>query len=75
MGALDDILFVEHTFGQAPEKPGHAVFENLATGRKQRAARRQGLAQGQQVVFIAAGSVKQEKGCGSGCAGFKTMDK
>ena len=64
MGALDHILLIKHTLGKAPEKAGHAVFKHLATGRKQRTVRRQGFAQGQQVVFVAAGSMEQEKGCG-----------
>ena len=75
VSALDHILLVEHAFCKTPEKAGHAVFKHLATRRKQRAVGRQGFAQGQQVVFVAAGSVQQEKGCGSGCAGFKTMNK
>ena len=64
MGALDHVLLVEHAFGETAEKAGHAVFKHLAAGRKQGAIRRQGFAQGQQVVFVAAGSVEQEKGCG-----------
>ncbi len=75
VSALDHILLVEHAFCETPEKAGHAVFQYLATRRKQRAVGRQGFAQGQQIVFVAAGSVQQEKGCGRGSAGFKTMNK
>ena len=75
MGALDDILLVKYTFCQASEKPGHAIFENFATGRKQRTVGCQGFAQWQQVVFVPAGSVEQKKGRSSRCTGFKTMDK
>ena len=75
MGALDDILLIENAFRQAPEKARHAIFENLATGRQQRAIGCQCLAQWQQVIFIGSGSVQQEEWCGAGGALFKAVDK
>ena len=59
--AVPDIGLVEHAFRQPAEEPGHAAFQDLATGRQQRRTGRYVVPERQQVVLIAAGPVKQKQ--------------
>jgi len=75
--APNDILFIEDTLSQAPEKPRHAVLEDL-TARTEQGGRWIELApKREHVVFVPAGSMEQQESSGGRPfrRGDKTMDE
>ncbi len=72
--ATADIRLVEHAFGEPPEEAGHPVLQDRTPRREQSGTRREGAAETDQIVLIAAGAVQQEKrrGCGIG-AGLEAV--
>lgn len=51
---LAHVHFVEHAFGETPEEARHAAFEHLSARRYLGSAGRDGLAEGQKGVLVAA---------------------
>jgi hypothetical protein len=70
VGAADEIVFVEDAGGEAAEETGLSVFEDLSARAEERGAGAEELAEGDEVVFVAAGAVEEEKRGGG--AGFET---
>ena len=70
VGATDEVVLVEHSGGEASEETGLAVFEDLSARAEQGGAGAEESAEGDQVVFVAAGAVEEEER-GRG-AGFET---
>jgi hypothetical protein len=61
MGPENQILLIEHAFGETPEETRHAIFENLSSGTEQRRTRVQGLAETKQIILVPAGAMEKKK--------------
>ena len=59
-GATLEVLDVEDSFREPPEESGPAVFEDLPSGTEQVGARGERVAELQQIVLVAAGSVQEQ---------------
>ncbi len=67
LGAADEVVFVEDAGGEAAEEAWLAVFEDLSARAKQRGAGTEEAAEWNEVAFVAAGAVQEEKrGRGAG---------
>src|SRR5205807_8154306 len=74
VGALGQIVKVEHAFRQATEEAQHAALKHVAPGAQQGRLRSDGATQRQQVGFVAAGAVQQQQShARSGSAGLIAM--
>src|SRR6185312_6611878 len=57
--AKSQILQVEDPLREASEKSRHPILEHLTPRAQERRPRGKSLAQGDQIVFVASGSMKQ----------------
>ena len=61
VGLQFQIFQIEDAFGEAAKKSGHAVFQHSPARAEQRRAGDKLLAERDQVVLIAAGSVQEQQ--------------
>jgi len=67
VGAADKVVLVEDAGSEAAEETGLAVFEDLSARTEQGRAGPEEVAERKEIVFVAAGAVKQEeRGRGAG---------
>ena len=75
VGAMNQVLFIEHALGEPPEETWHAILRDLATGTQQVGIRCQRAAELKQIAFIAAGAVQQQHGWGIGNSPIRSGDE
>lgn len=74
-GAPTEIRLVEDPFGQAQEEARHAVLADAAARREQGGLRRDHAAEGEEVVFVAAGPVQEQQGTRGVGTGLEAVDE